>query len=60
MKKKTSNEYHLADDGTMVEKSDWDWLQAHKKRNKKKKIIEGYYIDGYKGKFEILYQKEKR
>ena len=36
-KKEKDTEYHMADDGTMVEKSDWEWLQEHKKRNKKKR-----------------------
>ena len=35
-------------------------MKKKKSKTKKKKIIEGYYIDGYKGKFKILYKKEKR
>ena len=59
MKKKTTNEYHLADDGTMVEKSDWEWLQAHKKKSKKKnKKVAGYYYPGY-GKLKTLYEDDK-
>lgn len=26
--------YHIADDGTMVEKKDWDWLQKHMKKQR--------------------------
>ena len=50
----------MADDGTMVEKSDWEWLQAHKKRNKKKKNkkVSGYYYPGY-GKLKTLYEEDK-
>ena len=59
MKKTKDTEYHLCDDGTMVEKSDWEWLQAHKKRNKKKKkVVDGYYYPGY-GKLKTLYKEDK-
>ena len=60
MKKTKDTEYHMTDDGTMVEKSDWEWLQAHKKRNKKKKNkkISGYYYPGY-GKLKTLYEEDK-
>ena len=27
-------EYHIADDGTIVEKKDWDWLQKHMKKQR--------------------------
>ena len=50
MKKTKDTEYHLCDDGTMVEKSDWEWLQAHMKKSKKKKKkkkVSGYYYPGY-------------
>ena len=61
MKKTKDTEYHLCDDGTMVEKSDWEWLQAHMKKSKKKKKkkkIAGYYYPGY-GKLKTLYEEDK-
>ena len=62
MKKSKDTEYHLCDDGTMVEKSDWEWLQDHMKRRrpkkKKKKKIAGYYYPGY-GKLKTLYEEDK-
>jgi len=58
-KKEKDTEYHMADDGTMVEKSDWEWLQEHKKRNKKKnKKINGYYVPG-DGTIHTLYEDDK-
>tara|TARA_E500000081_G_C6007202_1_gene294021 strand:- start:597 stop:782 length:186 start_codon:yes stop_codon:yes gene_type:complete len=56
-KKEKDTEYHMADDGTMVEKSDWEWLQEHKKKNKKKKI-NGYYVPG-DGTIHTLYEDDK-
>ncbi len=62
MKKTKDTEYHLCDDGTMVEKSDWEWLQDHMNRRrpkkKKKKKIAGYYYPGY-GKLKTLYEEDK-
>jgi len=62
MKKTKDTEYHLCDDGTMVEKSDWEWLQDHMKRRrpkkKKKKKVAGYYYPGY-GKLKTLYEEDK-
>ena len=30
-------EYHIADDGTVISKKDYEWLKKHKKKAKKKK-----------------------
>jgi len=35
MRKK--EEYHIADDGTVISKKDYIWLKKHKKKAKKKK-----------------------
>ena len=32
--KQKAVEYHIADDGTIVEKKDWDWLQKHMKKQR--------------------------